>query len=103
MTPVVSLIVIGLVFGALGGGAYAGVWRSWLGRLHDNIVFGLFWLGIAALCVGIAAALVRTPVFGFSFVAAAIAAVTGGIGLWTLLSGPPRWAQPRWYRTARQR
>lgn len=106
MTPlgfVVVLFTIGLLFGGLGALAYVGVWRSWIGRLHQNVVFGWFWLGLAVLSMGLAASFIRTPVFGFSFVFAVAAAVTGALGLWILLSGVPRRLQPRWYRVERER
>lgn len=106
MTPlgfVVILLAVGVVFGGLGALAYTGLWRSWVRRIHQNIVFGWFWLGLAVLSMGLAASFVRTPVFGLSFVFVIIAAITGALGLWTLLSGVPRWLEPRWYRVERER
>lgn len=106
MTPVgflVMLFAIGIVFGGAGALAYAGVWRSWIGRIHQNVVFGWFWLGLAVLSMGLAASFIRTPVFGLSFVFALCAAVAGALGLWILLAGVPRRLRPRWYRVERER
>lgn len=106
MTPVgffTIVFAIGVLFGGLGTLAYIGLWRSWVGRLHQNVVFGWFWLGSAVLSMGIAASFIRTPVFVVSFVFAIAAAITGGIGLWILLSGVPRRLQPHWYRVERER
>lgn len=97
------LITIGVLLGGLGGSAYAGLWRSWRGRLHQNVVFGWFWLGLAILSMGLAATFVRTPVFGFSFVFVVTAAVAGVLAFWVLVSGAPRWLQPHWYRVERER
>ncbi|ROS72165.1 hypothetical protein EDF24_3425 [Curtobacterium sp. PhB130] len=100
---IATLFAMGVVFGGLGALAYAGRWRSWLGRVHENFVFGWFWLGLALLSMGLAASFVRTPVFGVSLVFAFTAAVTGALGVWSVVMGVPRWLQPRWYRVARER
>lgn len=102
MTQVV-LLTLGVVFAGLGTAAYAGTWRSWRGRVHPNFVFGWFWMGLAALSMGLAACFIQTPVFGVAFVFAIVAAITAAVGLWGFLSGPPRWLQPRWYRVERER
>ncbi|GAA3339150.1 hypothetical protein GCM10017714_13480 [Curtobacterium pusillum] len=106
MTPVLYVLVLvalGLIFGGLGAAAYAGLWRSWRGRIVDHFVFGWFWLGLTLLSMALAASFVRTPVFGLSFVFAFCAVVTGSLGFWVILMGLPRWLRPRWYRVAQER
>lgn len=93
-----AVFAFGVVSGGLGGAACAGLWRSWTGRLHESVVFGWFWLGAAVLSIGLATAVVRTPVFALSFVFTGVAIVTGSIGFWVMLSGPPRRLQLKWYR-----
>jgi hypothetical protein len=93
------MILFGGVFVALGGAAYGGFWRSWARNTPTNVILGLFWFGLAALAIGVSAAL--ADVAGvLSLVVGLVAVVAAILGIVVLLGGAPRWLQPRWYRMA---
>lgn len=96
------MILFGGVFVALGGAAYGGLWRSWARNTPTSVVFGLFWFGLAALAIGVSAAL--ADVAGvLSLLVGLVAIVAAILGIVVILGGAPRWLQPRWYRTAHGR
>ena len=95
------LIVIGGVLVALGSLAYAGLWRSWMRRSTPSMPFGLFWLGLALACEGIAAFCFDGPV-ALALVLMVAFVLCGVLGMW-LLFGGARWATPRWSRRAARR
>lgn len=100
---VVTLLAVGVVSTGVAVLAMTGLWRSWTRTTPVAFVAAWFWLGLAAVCMGLAAAFIGTSVFGVAFVFAVAAAVTGGTGLWCGLLGAPRWMQPRWYRLRHER
>jgi hypothetical protein len=102
MTAIVILLV-GAAFTAIGLSAYLGLWRSWSRTTRPNIIFVWLYLGIAALCMGVFAALLDTSLAGFSVVILLLGVLAGALFLGTLILGMPRWLLPRWYRLTRSR
>lgn len=102
MGGLVWAIVIGGVFVALGGLAYAGLWRSWTRRSAARTLFALFWLGFALLCEGTAALFFNGPLVPLALVLMVGFVLSGLLGFWMVLGGA-RWAIPRWARRAARR
>ncbi|SOC87320.1 hypothetical protein SAMN05660766_0989 [Curtobacterium sp. 314Chir4.1] len=96
MGAAIWLIVIGAVCVVPGGLAYAGLWRSWIRRSTPAMPFGLFWLGSALVCEGVAAFFFNGPVV-LALVLMVAFVLCGVLGMW-LLFGGARWATPAWYR-----
>ncbi|ROP65587.1 hypothetical protein [Curtobacterium sp. ZW137] len=96
------MILFGSVFVALGGAAYTGLWRSWARNTSTNVILGLFWLGLAALAIGVSGVLADL-MGGLSLLIAVVAIIATILGIVVLLGGAPRWLQPGWYRTAHGR
>lgn len=101
MSAPIWMIAIGGVFVVLGGFAYAGLWRSWTRRSTASMPFGLFWLGLAAVCEGVAFLCFNGPV-ALALVLMVAYVLCGVLGAWLLLGGA-RWATPRWSRRAARR
>jgi hypothetical protein len=101
MSAPIWMIAIGGVFVVLGGFAYAGLWRSWMRRSTPAMPFGLFWLGLALACEGVAFFCFHGPV-ALALVLMVAFVLCGVLGMW-LLFGGARWATPRWSRRAARR
>ncbi|MCJ1715427.1 hypothetical protein [Curtobacterium sp. VKM Ac-2922] len=101
MAAVVWMIVIGGVFMVLGALAYLGVWRSWV-RINPSMqFFGIFWLGTAVVCEGIACTCFNGPVpLALSLMGCFV--LSGSFGF-CMMFGGARWAAPRWYRRRMRR
>lgn len=96
MSAVVTLIVVGVVLAAVGAAAYAGLWHR-VTRGHGTpMPFGLLWLGIASLSLGLAALCFDGPVV-LALVLLTVFALGVVLGVWIVIGGA-RWATPRWAR-----
>lgn len=103
MTAPVFLILFGGVFTVLGGLAYAGLWRSWARSSPRGVLLCVFWLGLAILSMGTAAFFFNGPLVGLGLGLMMLTVLAGILGIWSLLSGPPSWLLPGWFRATRRR
>lgn len=98
----VWVIVIGAAFALPGVLAYAGLWRSWSRARYPVRWFGLFWLGVALVCLGTAMLFTNGPFVPVFFVLMPAFVLCGALGFWMTFDGA-RWATPGWYRRAARR
>lgn len=98
----VWVIVIGAAFALPGALAYVGLWRSWSRARYPVRWFGLFWLGVALVCLGTAMLFTNGPFVPVFFVLMPAFVLCGALGFWMVFDGA-RWATPGWYRRAVRR
>jgi len=98
----VWLFVVGGACVVPGALAYAGIWRSWARAKFPPRLFGLFWLGVALVCLATALLCTNAQFVPVLLVLMAAFLLCGALGFWMTFDGA-RWATPGWYRRAARR
>lgn len=102
MGALVIVMCVGAVCAVAGALAYTGLWRSWIRRNASTQIFGLGWLGLSVLSLGVAMTQFDGPFLALAGVLMIVFVVSGIVGF-CLSLGMLRWATPRWYRDRTRR
>lgn len=97
---VTGISAVSAGFVVFGGLAYAGLWRSWVGRRtwSADRVFPTLYLGVGGMLLAAFGALLETRLFIVTAAAIVLAFVFILTSVLLFVFGVPKWITPRWYR-----